>query len=185
MLKKTVFGSVTAVGIFWISTSNLNIFKAFKATDLTGLDRAKVVVLSIATESDEIEEISQASTSNSIDLKETTFLGITILEWLDLSNSLIIPFVAAIIGWQLKRRDKLREEKESQIRAEEQKAREREKNLEQEARHQEQMLESYFDRMSKLLLEEELGPDSATRSEVQKIAQSITLNVLRHLNSGT
>ncbi len=103
----------------------------------------------------------------------------------DLLQLLIIPVVLALAGFWLNRIQKDRDKKaeEAQKQREENAVKEREK-LERESREDNQhetALQTYFDRMSELLLHEKLR-ESKPEDEVRQIARIRTLAVLSHLD---
>ena len=99
------------------------------------------------------------------------FAGKTLWDWMDL---LIVPIVLAIGGWLLNRSEKEREEQVT--------ARREAINRDIATDTQrETTLQTYFDRMSDLLLTENLR-GSEEKSEVRAVARVWTLTVLRRMD---
>jgi uncharacterized protein YjbI with pentapeptide repeats len=93
-------------------------------------------------------------------------------DWLEL---LIVPMAVVWGAWWLDRRQKETEREFEQARLE------KDREIAQEKRY-DATLEAYFDRMTALLLEEELR-DSEEGDEVRTIARTRTLAVLRRLDA--
>jgi Pentapeptide repeats (8 copies) len=98
--------------------------------------------------------------------------GKTLWDWLQLAGTIAIPVVLAGGGYLLNQREQERDEKRKE--AEQNRAAE---NLREEA------LQTYFDRISELLLEHKLSNFSEKNNPARDIARARTLTVLRRLDS--
>ncbi|MDJ0901233.1 MAG: pentapeptide repeat-containing protein [Xenococcus sp. MO_188.B8] len=107
-----------------------------------------------------------------IDQNWLGFKGKTLWDVLAL---LIVPIVLAVGGFLLNRAETERQNVIESAETERQ-------NAKEEDRGRDKVLQSYFDKMTELLLKEELGK-SNTKPEVQSIAQYKTLTALPYLDS--
>ena len=118
----------------------------------------------ITKETEEFEKGKLVKTTREIQA------GKTLWDWLQLAGTVAIPVVLAGGGYMLNQREQQRAEEREK--AEQERAAE---NLREEA------LQTYFDRISELLLEKNLGQPDMEENPARDIARARTLTVLNRL----